>query len=57
MNEHKVLEIPKGTGLWKIVDACFVDASGKHFGSEKLRTQKAAKKTKADIEHFAYLMS
>lgn len=57
MKKHKVLEIPKGTSLWKIVDACFVDASGEHFGSENLRTQKVPKKTKADIEHFAYLMS
>lgn len=57
MNVHKVLEIPKGISLWKIVDACFVDASGAHFGSENLRTQKVPKKTKADIEHFAYLMS
>ena len=57
MNVHKVLDIPNGTSLWKVVDACFVDASGKHFGSENLRIQKVPKKTKADIEHFAYLMS
>ena len=53
---HLALSSPSGD-IIEIIDACFVDASGKHFGSENLRIQKVPKKTKADIEHFAYLMS
>ena len=54
---HKVLTMPKKATTWIIVDASFVDGSGKHFGYDRLRTQKVPKKTKDDIEHFAYLMT
>lgn len=57
MHKQKVLVKPGNATIWKIVDESFVDGEGKHFGVDRLRTQKAPKKTKADIEHFAYLMS
>lgn len=57
VNEHKVLEIPKGKTIWDVVDACFVDKNDKPFGIDVLRKQKNPKKTLSDIKHFAYLMS
>lgn len=56
VNEKKVLELPSQTTIWDIVDACFVDKDGQHFGKNKLRMQQKPKKTAKDIEHFAYLM-
>lgn len=57
VNEHKVLDIPKGKTIWDVVDACFVDKNGKPFGINVLRKQKDPIKTLSDIKHFAYLMS
>lgn len=57
VNENEVLSVPKYTSIWGIVDHCFVDKTGKHFGQETLRKQQTPIKTKEDIEHFAYLMT
>lgn len=57
VNDKDVLELPPYKKIWDIVDACFVDKDGKHFGKDTLRKQQVPIKTKDDIEHFAYLMT
>lgn len=57
VNKEKVLALPDNTTIWDIVDNCFVDADGNHFGKEVLRKQHKPKTTAKDIEHFAYLMT
>lgn len=57
VNEKNVLELPPQVTIWDIVDACFVDKDGKHFGKDILRKQQTPKRTVQEIEHFAYLMT
>ena len=57
VNKEKVLKINGNATIWDIVDHCFVDKDGNHFGKDKLRMQQTPKKTANDIEHFAYLMT
>lgn len=57
VNEKKVLNLPPQATIWDIVDACFVNKDGKHFGKDILRKQQTPKRTAQEIEHFAYLMT
>lgn len=56
-NKEKVLKINGNATIWDVVDHCFVDKDGNHYGKDKLRTQQKPKQTTKDIEHFAYLMT
>ena len=57
VNKEKVLKINGNATTWDVVDHCFVDKDGHHFGKDKLRMQQTPKKTAKAIEHFAYLMT
>lgn len=56
VNKEDVLKLPPQTTIWDIVDACFVDKNGEHFGKDKLRTQQVPKRTAKDIEYYASLL-
>ena len=39
VNVKKVLLLPQNTTIWDVVDSCFVDKDGNHFGKDRLRKQ------------------
>ena len=39
VNDKKVLQLPPSATIWDVVDNCFVDKNGNHFGKDKLRKQ------------------
>ncbi len=57
VNEKQVLMIPPNTTIWDIVDACFVDQDGNHFGKDTLRKQQKPKRTAKKIEILANSMT